>query len=290
MEAKDTPFSSKNTLNLSGKLYDLSSPLIMGILNVTPDSFYDGGRYTELDSQVLRLEQMILQGADLIDIGGYSTRPGSEDLPIKDEIERIVPAIRKAKELAPDIPVSIDTFRSEVAKAALEVGADMVNDISGGSLDPGMYQLIADSQVPYVLMHSRGTPQSMSGMTDYQNLLTDIIKDLSDKLQLLNQLGVNDVIVDPGFGFAKDLDQNYLLLKELTLFEVLEVPILVGLSRKSMIYKALGVSSEDSLTGTNVLNTIALMHGASILRVHDVKSAKETAYLYAKTFNSESQP
>lgn len=262
----------------------------MGILNVTPDSFYDGGRYTELDSQVLRLEQMILQGADLIDIGGYSTRPGSEDLPIKDEIERIVPAIRKAKELAPDIPVSIDTFRSEVAKAALEVGADMVNDISGGSLDPGMYQLIADSQVPYVLMHSRGTPQSMSGMTDYQNLLTDIIKDLSDKLQLLNQLGVNDVIVDPGFGFAKDLDQNYLLLKELTLFEVLEVPILVGLSRKSMIYKALGVSSEDSLTGTNVLNTIALMHGASILRVHDVKSAKETAYLYAKTFNSESQP
>ena len=260
----------------------------MGILNVTPDSFYDGGHYSDLDSQASRLEQMISQGVELIDIGGYSTRPGADNPSITEEIKRTLPAIRKAKELAPDLPVSIDTFRSEVAKAALEAGADMVNDISGGSLDPNMYQLVADFQVPYVLMHTKGTPQTMSGMTDYQDLLTDILKDLSGKLQLLTQHGVNDVIVDPGFGFAKNLDQNYLLLKELPLFEALGVPIMVGLSRKSMIYKALGVTAEDSLDGTNVLNTIALMHGASILRVHDVKSAKEAVYLYTKTFSSES--
>jgi len=233
---------------------------------------------------------MAAEGANIIDIGGYSTRPGAVDISIKEEIDRVLPVVKMATELVPEIPVSIDTFRSQVAEAAIQEGAAMINDVSGGNLDRNMFQLTAKLQVPYVLMHMRGTPQSMSSKNQYQHLVTDIAKDLSGKLFQLKELGVNDVIADPGFGFAKDPDQNYHLLNKLDHFQALGVPILVGLSRKSMIYRTLGISAEDSLNATSVLNTIALMKGASILRVHDVKPAVEAVQLFVKTRDADATP
>jgi dihydropteroate synthase len=255
----------------------------MGIINVTPDSFYDGGRYLNNDALTNRLKQLIEDKVDIIDIGGYSTRPGAFDITSQEEIQRVVPAIRKSRSIAPEIPVSIDTFRSEVAEAAIDAGANMVNDVSGGNLDHHMFELVAEKQLPYVLMHMRGDPRSMNAKAKYDNLITEIIRDLSRKMSMLNDLGLNDIIVDPGFGFAKNADHNFLLLKELEAFQIFEAPIMVGLSRKSMIYKTLNVSTDETLVGTSVLNTIALSNGASILRVHDVLPARQAIELFIKT-------
>lgn len=287
MEAKDTPFSLKKTLNLGGKLLLVSNPLVMGILNMTPDSFYDGGRFNRLEAMNRKLQQLIQEGADIIDIGGYSTRPGAADISEKEEISRIMPAIEMSKSMAPGIPVSVDTFRVKVASEALDAGADMVNDVSGGSLHPEMFRLVADRQVPYILSHMRGNPQDMGSRTDYENLVTEIMKYFAEKLFRLRDLGVNDVVVDPGFGFAKTREQNYLLLRNLSYFTELQVPIIVGLSRKSMVYRALNTTADEALPGTIVLNTIALMNGASILRVHDVQAARQTISLFKKTYPAD---
>ncbi len=284
MESKVKPFSSKKTLNLRGKLYSLDNPLVMGILNVTPDSFYDGNQFNGESALINRLEQMINEGADIIDIGGYSSRPGADKISIHEEIERVIPAIMQARSLAPEIPLSIDTFRSDVAAAALDAGADIVNDISGGNLDPSMFQIVAERGAPYVLMHMRGDPSTMSYKTDYENLITQVMKYFVDRIEQLITLGVKDILVDPGFGFAKTTSQNYVLLKNLGYFKELNVPLLVGLSRKSMIYKTLKMSAGEALTGTCVLNTIALMNGASILRVHDIRAARETVSLFKRTY------
>jgi len=287
LEAKDTPFSLKKTLNLGGKLLLVSNPLVMGILNMTPDSFYDGGRFNRLEAMNRKLQQLIQEGADIIDIGGYSTRPGAADISEKEEISRIMPAIEMSKSMAPGIPVSVDTFRVKVASEALDAGADMVNDVSGGSLHPEMFRLVADRQVPYILSHMRGNPQDMGSRTDYENLVTEIMKYFAEKLFRLRDLGVNDVVVDPGFGFAKTREQNYLLLRNLSYFTELQVPIIVGLSRKSMVYRALNTTADEALPGTIVLNTIALMNGASILRVHDVQAARQTISLFKKTYPAD---
>jgi len=284
MESKVTPFSSKKTLNLKGELYHLDNPLVMGILNVTPDSFYDGNLFNCENTLINRLTQMINEGADIIDIGGSSSRPGADEISIQEEIERVIPAIEKARSLAPEMPLSIDTFRSEVAVAALDAGADMVNDISGGSLDPSMFHTVAERGAPYILMHMRGDPRTMSSETDYEHLITQVMKYFVNRIEQLINLGVKDILVDPGFGFAKTTDQNYVLLKNLGYFKELNVPLLVGLSRKSMIYKTLNMSAGEALTGTCVLNTIALMNGASILRVHDVRAARETVNLFKRTY------
>lgn len=287
MESKVTPFSAKKTLNLGGKLYHVSHPLVMGVLNMTPDSFYDGNRHNKSGKLEMKLKQLVNEGADIIDVGGYSSRPGAEDIPAQEEIKRILPAVELCKSIAPDTPVSVDTFRTSVAAEALDCGADMINDISGGSLDHKMFDLVAERQVPYVLMHMRGNPQDMSAKTDYGNLITEIMKFFAKKLLLLRDLGVNDVIIDPGFGFAKTVEQSYTLLRNLEYFKELQVPIMVGLSRKSMIYRTLDITAEEALTGTTVLNTIALMNGASILRVHDVPAARQAIALYTKTYPAE---
>lgn len=284
---KDTPFSSKITLNLGGKLFLLNSPLVMGILNITPDSFYPESRYDSDELLVRRLNQMISEKVDIVDIGGYSTRPGAEDVSPEEEIKRVIPAIALCKSQAPKLPVSVDTFRTEVAAAALDAGADMINDIGGGSMDRGMFELVAEKKVPYVLMHIKGNPQTMSSFTDYQNILTEMMLYFSGKVSQLKDLGVNDIIVDPGFGFAKTIDQNFVLLRNLSYFRELQLPLLVGLSRKSMIYRSLEIPVDEALNGTTVLNTMALMNGASILRVHDVKAARQAVILYQKVLGHQ---
>lgn len=284
MIAKVTPFSSKKTLNLSGKLLYLSNPLVMGILNITPDSFYQGSRFNDAEALTKKLEQMIQEQVDIVDIGGYSSRPSAENISVQEEIDRVIPAIKACRAYAPSIPISIDTYRAEVASKALDAGANMVNDISAGSLDQKMFELVAQRQVPYVLMHMRGNPQTMTGKTDYQNIITDIMRYFSQKVSQLQDLGVNDIIVDPGFGFAKTVEQNYELLRNLSYFNELQLPLLVGLSRKSMVYRPLNISANEALNGTTVLNTIALMNGASILRVHDVQAARQAITLFLNTY------
>lgn len=255
----------------------------MGILNITPDSFYDGGKHSGPAQVLAHAHKLVSQGADILDIGAYSTRPGATDISVEEEWNRLKPVIDLITENLPDTPLSIDTFRSEIARKSIQAGAHMINDISGGSLDDKMFDTIAELQVPYILMHSKGTPQTMSSLTDYNDLLGDIILDLSQKINQLRNKGVNDIIVDPGLGFAKTIDQNFEILKRLNEFSVFDEPLLIGLSRKSMIYKTLGLSAEDSLNGTSVLNTLAVQGGASILRVHDVKEAKEVVTLVEKT-------
>ncbi len=283
MELKGSSFSPKKILNLRGKLYGHDRPLVMGILNVTPDSFYDGSQSNSNESLSSRLQQMINEGADIIDIGGYSSRPGADDISTREEIKRVIPAIEMAKSHAPDLPLSIDTFRAQVANAALDSGVDMVNDISGGQ-DSLMFQTVADRGVPYVLMHMRGCPQTMTDQTNYENLITEVMKYFVIRIEQLTNLGVKDILVDPGFGFAKSTEQNYVLLKNLGYFKELNIPLLVGLSRKSMIYKTLKTSANEALAGTCVLNAIALMNGASVLRVHDVRAARETVTLFKQTY------
>lgn len=280
-------FSTNKTLNLRGRIMDLSMPKVMGILNITPDSFYDGGRFLSVDQAVRRCGEMLEEGAEMIDVGGYSTRPGATDISEQEELDRVMPVIGKIVQHFPETIISIDTFRSSVANLAVSAGASMVNDVSGGNLDGNMFPTVVSLGVPYILMHSRGTPQTMTSLTQYDNLLTDIAFDLSKKLNQLHSLGVKDIIVDPGFGFAKTIDQNFELLGDLDYFRILEKPLLIGLSRKSMIWKTLTINPKDALNGTTTLNTIALMKGASILRVHDVKEAVECVKLVGRALQNQ---
>ncbi|WKK79755.2 dihydropteroate synthase [Marivirga arenosa] len=285
MEAKDKAFSHKKTLLVKGNLMDLSDPKVMGILNTTPDSFYDGGKNLKLDHALRTVEKMLDDGLDILDVGGYSTRPNAKEVAVEEEKQRVLPLIESVNKRFPDLVISIDTFRSEVAKEAIESGAAIINDVSGGNLDDQMFQRVADLNVPYILMHMRGTPATMQKLNQYDHLIKDVTFELSQKLNKLRKLAVNDVIIDPGFGFAKSREQNYEILDNLTYFEVLNCPILVGVSRKSMIYKTLETNAENALNGTTALNMVALMNGASILRVHDVKEAKETIKLYNQLKN-----
>ena len=263
------------TINCKGKLIDLSSPKVMGILNITPDSFYDGGAHKNESEILNHVESMLNEGATFIDVGAYSSRPHADHVSEIDELKRILPIVKLVLKSFPETLLSIDTFRSEVAKQCIEAGACMINDISAGKLDQNMLQTIADLHVPYIMMHMRGTPQTMQQQTDYDNLVKDILFYFSERIAAAKALGIIDILVDPGFGFAKNLEQNFELLKKLELFKMIEKPLLVGISRKSMIYKTLENSAKDALNGTSVLNTVALQKGASILRVHDVKEAME---------------
>jgi len=276
-------FSVNKTLNVRGRVLDLTEPKIMGILNVTPDSFYDGLKYTDEKSILKQIEKMVSEGADFIDVGGNSTRPGAENISEKEELARVLPAIKTISKNFPTAIISIDTFRASVARHAVEEGASIVNDISGGDLDSNMFETIAALQVPYILMHMKGTPQTMMKEAVYKNLLKEIIDYFHQKIVRLHLLGIKDIIIDPGFGFAKTVGQNFILLNNLNRFEIIEKPMLVGLSRKSMIWRTLETSPEGALNGTTALNTIALMGGASILRVHDVREAKEVIQLVQQT-------
>lgn len=272
-------FSINKTLNIQGTLMDLSEPKVMGILNITPDSFYEGSRATEPSTILKQVEKMVAEGADFIDVGGYSSRPGSTDISEREELQRILPAIQAIQKEFPKTIVSIDTFRSEVAKQAVLNGANMVNDISSGELDANMLGVVATLKVPYIAMHMRGTPQTMTQRTTYENLIKDIADYFHQKLDQFQRLGIKDTIIDPGFGFAKTIDQNFEMLNHLEYFRLLGKPLLVGLSRKSMIWRTLKSSPEEALNGTTALHTIALIKGTSILRVHDVMEAVETIKL-----------
>jgi dihydropteroate synthase len=251
----------------------------MGIINVTPDSFYDGGK-TFSEKEILKqAEKMLSEGATFLDVGGYSTRPGAEEILETEEIRRVVEAVESMLKRFPEALISVDTFRSEVAKKAVEAGAAIVNDVSGGTLDAEMYKTVAKLKVPYILMHMRGTPKTMAKLTDYKNVTLEVLKDLAEKIALARAVGINDIVADPGFGFAKTREQSLQLLNNLELFQNLNVPILAGISRKSMIYKTLETSAENALNGTTSLNTIALLKEAKILRVHDVKEAVECVKL-----------
>ncbi|MCB6061908.1 dihydropteroate synthase [Flavobacterium psychrophilum] len=269
------------TINCKGQLIDLSTPKVMGILNVTPDSFYDGGRFVSEKNVLIQVENMLQDGANFIDIGGQSSKPKAAIVSIDEELKRVVSIVDLILKKFPETMISIDTFNSKVAQIAVENGAAIINDISAGNLDDNMFETIAKLQVPYIMMHMRGTPQTMQEMTNYDDLLKDILFYFSEKVAKARSFGINDLIIDPGFGFAKTLEQNFELLNKLELFEMLELPILVGVSRKSMIYKTLETTPENALNGTSVLNTIALTKGGNILRVHDVKEAVECVKLYA---------
>ncbi|MGN1238318.1 MAG: dihydropteroate synthase [Muribaculaceae bacterium] len=273
------------SINIGGRLMTIDRPQVMGILNVTPDSFYSGSR-CGVDEAVIRgrVRQMLDEGADMIDIGGYSSRPGADDISPEEELERLRTGLKIIAEEAPDMIVSVDTFRADVARRCVEeCGAHIINDISGGDLDSDMFATVASLHVPYILMHMRGTPATMTRLTDYECVTADVIKDLQAKACKLRLLGVNDIIIDPGFGFSKTVEQNYELMRNLNEFINMNFPILVGISRKSMIYRLLGTSAEEALNGTTVLNTMAALQGSHILRVHDVKAAVETVKIVAAT-------
>ena len=267
------------TINLNGNLMDLSTPKIMGILNVTPDSFYDGGMFDSNKKILDHVEKMLTDGADIIDVGGYSSRPGAKEVKLKDEIKRVVPTIELIKKEFNETIISVDTFRSEVALQAVNSGASIINDISGGDLDPNMFNCVAELNVPYIIMHMQGNPKNMQNNPLYENVIVEIIENLSKKVFEATEAGVIDVIIDPGFGFGKTIEHNYKILSELSFFKELDCPILVGLSRKSMIYKLLEEKPENVLNGTTCLNTVSILNGANILRVHDVKEAKEVIKL-----------
>lgn len=276
MQFSGQPF----TINLHGRLMDLSVPKVMGILNVTPDSFFSSSRYMSEEGILQRAGQIIDDGADILDIGACSTRPGIELVSEEEELLRLRLAMHLIRKRWPDMPISVDTFRAKVAEVVVtEFRVDMINDISGGDMDPEMFQTVAKLQVPYILMHMQGTPATMQQQPHYDDLMTEICQFFSKRVEALRCLGMNDIILDPGFGFGKTLDHNYELLRRLDEFELFDLPILVGLSRKSMIYKNLGTNPEHSLNGTSILNTLALAGGANILRVHDVKEALECVKL-----------
>ena len=271
-------------INIKGKLYDLSVPKVMAILNFTPDSFYEKSRFRP-DNQVLKsqIEEIVLNGAEILDIGGYSTRPGATSVSVEEEIIRTIPIIEFIKSNFPEIIVSIDTFRGEVAQKAVENGADIINDVSGGLFDEKMFTTVAALNVPYILMHNRGNVETMHHKSEYQNVVLDVIKELQIQVLKLKNLGVRDIIIDPGFGFSKNVAQNFEILANLEKFEILDCPILAGLSRKSMICRTLNTTADFALNGTTALNMIALQKGANILRVHDAKEATECVQLFEKT-------
>jgi dihydropteroate synthase len=277
---QNTVFSTNKTLNINGRLIDLSDPTIMGILNITPDSFFDGGRLTSEVAILNHTEKMLAEGATFIDVGGYSSRPGADEVSVQEELNRVLPAIRAIKNRFHDVIISIDTFRSTVARAAIEEGASLINDISGGELDAAMFKTVAELKVPYILMHMRGNPQNMTQHVSYKNLLKEMIDFFQKKINQLHETGIKDIIVDPGFGFAKTREQNFELLNQLELLQILGKPLLAGLSRKSMVWKTLNISADEALNGTTSLNTLALQKGASILRVHDVKEALQVVQLF----------
>lgn len=270
----------KTNINIRGSLYDLSLPRVMGVLNITPDSFYSGSRVNS-DAEILKKASgMIESGADMLDVGAYSSRPGADNITEKEELERLIPALALLRKEFPSVILSLDTFRSSIAETGIKhFGVDIINDISGGLLDGKMYDIIEGYNIPYIIMHMKGNPQSMHINPVYNDVLADIIKWFSERKQELVHRGVRDIIIDPGFGFAKTIDHNFILLNKLERFSVLELPLMVGLSRKSMIWKTLGISPDESLNGTVILNTVALMKGASILRVHDVGEAVQAVKL-----------
>ncbi len=267
------PFS----LNINGDLRQFDHPVVMGILNVTPDSFYAESRAFSSDEVSRKVDEMVRQGADIIDIGAYSSRPGCEDVSVDEELRRLEFGIEALRKVAPDVIVSVDTFRAAVArKAVTEFSANIINDISGGVIDEDMVQTVADLHVPYIAMHMRGTAADMTEHTDYDNLLMEIFEELAQRISALELAGVNDIIIDPGFGFSKTLEQNYMILRNLPFFKVFQMPLLVGVSRKSMVTKLLNISADEALAGTTSLNMYALQHGADILRVHDVAAAVQS--------------
>lgn len=280
LEAKESASALKFTLNIQGLVYCIDSPKVMGIINTTPDSFYEGSRSTQQYDILSKAESMLHAGVDLLDVGGYSTRPGATEVTAKEELSRVLPAIQSLRREFPKAILSVDTFRAQVAEAAVAEGADIINDISGGALDDAMFATVAKCQKPYILMHSRGNPQNMRTLTDYSDIFSDLMDYFILKIDQLRKLGVKDIIIDPGIGFAKTMTQNFDLLRHLHLFKELSLPLLVGVSRKSMIYKALETDAASALNGTTALHMAALLQGADILRVHDVKEAVETVTLY----------
>ena len=271
------------TINVEGKLMDLSEPQVMGILNVTPDSFYSASRKNTDQEIAGRVQTILAEGGSMIDIGAYSSRPGADDVSAEEEMNRLRGGLKILRDIAPDAVVSVDTFRADVAKMCVEeYGVQIINDISGGELDEHMFSTVAELGVPYILMHMKGDPQTMQNGPHYDDLLAEMLRYFGTKVQQLHELGVKDIILDPGFGFAKTLEHNYELMNRMQDLQVLELPMLVGISRKSMIYRLLGTSPEEALNGTSVLNTLALLKGASILRVHDVKAAIEVVQIVKK--------
>lgn len=272
------------SINCKGKLLTFDRPRIMGILNITPNSFFDGGKHQELTAGLQQAEKLLSEGADILDIGAYSTQPSASFVSEEEELHRMIPFIKAISKEFPEAIVSIDTFRSEVARQSLEEGAHIINDVSGGKLDNKMFETVGRYPAPYILMHMKGTPQTMQQFTQYADLVQEMIDYFSGQIALARQAGIVDVIIDPGFGFSKTLDQNYELLSKLDLFQSLEVPVLSALSRKSMIYKFFKTTPQEALNGTSVLNTISLIKGANLLRVHDVREAVECVELYMKTY------
>jgi dihydropteroate synthase len=280
----NTLFPTKVTLRNKERLLLLDKPIVMGILNIAPDSFYDGGKYTDATAILKQAEKIIAEGADIIDIGAYSSRPGAENISFEEEWNRLSRALDVIRSKYEDVIISVDTFRAEIVrKSAHEYKVQIINDISGGLLDPEMLDTIISLNLPYIIMHMAGNPQNMQKHTNYTNVIDEILRFLGKQADKLISKGARDIIIDPGFGFGKSLEQNYQLLSHLDIFKTLEMPILVGFSRKSMIYRHLGITSDEALNGTEVLNTIALMKGADILRVHDVKETKQAISLYSKT-------
>lgn len=274
------------TINVSGRLIDLAEPHIMGILNITPDSFYSDSRKLTEESIRLQVRKIVDEGGQMIDLGAYSSRPGADEVSVSEEMERLKKGMKVLREEAPDIPVSIDTFRADVAKMCVEeLGADIINDISGGELDSKMFSTVARLGVPYVLMHMKGTPQNMQQEAHYENLMKEIMLYFAEKVQRLRDLGQKDIILDPGYGFAKTIDHNYELLQHQEMLKIFDLPILVGLSRKSMVYNLLESTPQQALNGTSVLHTLALLRGANILRVHDVKACAEVIKIVQKTLH-----
>lgn len=267
------------SINARDRLVTFERPLVMGILNLTPDSFYDGGQHNTSDTALTKVEQLIADGADIIDIGAYSSRPGASPISVQEEIDRALPLIEALVRQFPDVLLSIDTFRAQVAEEAVKAGVHIINDISGGALDEEMFPTVARLQVPYILMHMRGTPESMQTLTSYDDVVVDVATSLGDKVASLRELGVKDIILDPGFGFAKTLEQNYELLHRIDELHYFGLPILGGVSRKSMIYKKLNITAHEALTGTIALNTLLLSKGVQLLRVHDVKEARQVVDL-----------
>lgn len=279
---QDTFFLKKNTINCKGKLLNLDELVVMGILNLTPDSFFDGGLLNNNQEIIEKVQKMLSDGATIIDIGGYSSRPGAAEVSEKDELDRVIPIIKLLIKQFPEIIISIDTFRSNVAKQAINAGAAIINDISAGNMDANMFATVKELQVPYIIMHMQGTPQTMQEKPTYKNVTLEVIDFFAKKVNELNKLGINDIIIDPGFGFGKTIEHNYELLNHLADFEILELPVLVGFSRKSMINKVIKTTPQEALNGTTTLNTLALSKGAKILRVHDVLEAKQVVDLYKK--------
>ena len=270
------------TINCNGKLIDLSTPKVMGILNCTPDSFYDGGKYKSESQLLSQVEKMLSDGATFVDIGAYSSKPNAEFVAEEEELNRLLPVIELVLKSFPETIISVDTFRSKIAQSAIENGAAIINDISAGNLDEKMLETVAKLQVPYIMMHMKGTPQTMQTLTQYNNICKEMLFYFSERVGKARSFGINDIIIDPGFGFAKTLEQNYEVMQKLELFQMSELPLLVGISRKSMIYKTLETTAENSLNGTTFLNAISLQKSANILRVHDVKEAVESVKLFNK--------